>query len=260
MNPKNIVLSILLLFATILVSHAQVNQTDQKGMRQGPWVKNYPHGTRMYEGIFKDGHPVGDFRRYYENGILKSKLDFTEDGISANAVLYHQNGRIASEGTYINQKKEGSWKFYSPDREKYLIAQQEFKEDKRNGQSIGFYPDSTVGDRTMYQNDLKHGDWEQFYENGAPYIKSYYKWGRLNGPYEAWFKNGKKMYSGFYLNDFRDGSWIIYNEDGSVRYKVNYTLGVPDNKKIDIDASNYINNLEKQKGKIPDPQVTGELW
>lgn len=260
MNLQRISLVIVILFIYSCNALCQLNQTDKNGLRQGRWVRNYPHGTKMYEGVFRDGHPVGEFRRYYENGTLKSFLIFSEDGRHADAVLYHPNGRIASKGRYTDQKKEGKWQFFSPVNENYLICEQFYKDDMRNGISLRFYPDSTVGDRTTYLNDQKNGDREQFYEDGSPYTKSYYSEGKMNGKFEAWFSNGTKMYSGMYKNDIRDGQWLIYNEDGSVKYSIEYKNGIPDNPKMDEDASNYIDALEKQKGKIPDPEITGEIW
>lgn len=259
MNLKRIAILVVTVFPFLNII-AQQNITDQNGLKQGPWIRNYPNGTKMYEGVFRDNHPVGEFKRYYENGRIKSVMVFSEDGRQADAVLYHSNGRIASKGKYVNQKKEGKWQFYSADDEGYLICEQNFTGDTRNGISLGFYPDSTVGDRTTYLNDVKNGSREQFYMSGAPYTRSFYSAGKLNGPFEAWFENGNKMYSGSYKNDLRDGSWIIYNEDGSVRYRINYRNGVPDNRQMDIDASKYIDDLEKQKGKIPDPEKTGEMW
>ncbi len=52
-------------------STGDINKTDQSGKKQGLWIKKYPGGTVQYEGTFKDDHPAGLFRRYYENHTLK---------------------------------------------------------------------------------------------------------------------------------------------------------------------------------------------
>ena len=90
-----------------------INQTDSKGRKQGHWIKRYPDQTILYEGYFKDDHPVGEFKRYYEDKTLKSVLQFSNNGKEAIAILYHPNGNIASKGKYVNQKKEGKWQFFS---------------------------------------------------------------------------------------------------------------------------------------------------
>lgn len=259
MNLKKILaVTIILSFSTIVFP--QMNQTDQNGLRQGHWIRNYPNGKPMYDGIFRDGHPVGEFRRFSEDGTLKSVLIFSEDGKVADATIYHPDGRIASKGRYIDQKKEGKWQFYSAEIDGYMISEENYEGNLRNGPSLKFYPDSSLAERTNYMNDVKHGSWEQLYESGKPFIKSNYVNGKLTGKYEAWFENGKTMYSGQYKTDIREGLWLIYNEDGSLKYRIEYRNGVPDNRQMDIDASKYIDSLEKQKGKIPDPEKTGEMW
>ena len=260
MNIKRISILILLILIDFINIYPQLNQTDQNGLRQGHWIRKYPTGVTMYDGIFKDGHPVGEFKRYYENGAIKSVMMFSQDGRQADATLFFPNGSIASKGQYRDQKKEGRWQFYSSREPGYLICEQMFTNDLRNGVSLSFYHDSTIGDRKNYLNDNKNGEWEQFYQSGKIYIKAGYLSDKLNGPFEAWYENGTKMYTGSYRNDARDGTWLIYNEDGSVKYKIQYKNGVPDNHQMDADASKFIDSLESQKGNIPDPEITGEMW
>ena len=65
---------LLLLFAlfTGFAAAAQVNHTDQKGQKQGKWVKTYESGKKRYEGYFKNNIPVGTFTYYFERegGIM----------------------------------------------------------------------------------------------------------------------------------------------------------------------------------------------
>jgi antitoxin component YwqK of YwqJK toxin-antitoxin module len=261
MNPKFFVTSMFLVLMALqpCVSQEKINQTDEKGLKQGHWIKNYPSGIMMYDGYFKDNHPFGEFRRYYENGIVKSVLVFNEDGSQADASLYYENGNLASKGRYIDQKKEGKWQFFSRDIPGYRISEDIYAGNSRNGLSVKFYPDSAVAEKVNYVNDQKNGEWIQLYKNGKNWITSNYNKGKLNGTYEAWYENGIKEISGKYQNNIKNGLWLIYNTDGSVKYKINYTNGVPDNHQMEIDASNLIDSLEKNQGKVPDPEITGEM-
>ena len=45
-----------------------INQTDAKGLKQGFWKAKFDNGRIKYEGYFKDNHPVGELKRYYEEG------------------------------------------------------------------------------------------------------------------------------------------------------------------------------------------------
>lgn len=234
-----------------------INKTDNQGRKQGHWIKRYPDKNVQYEGFFKDNHPVGEFNRYFENKKLMSKLIYSDDGTEANATFYHPNGYIASKGKYINQKKEGKWQFYSSIDKGYLVSEEYYSGNIRNGTSIKFYPDSTVAERVSYINDIKEGPWIQYYPNGAICLKSNYANGKVNGKYEVWFENGQIEFSGQYKDDARDGLWYIYNKDGSLKYKLEYKGGVTDNIQMDIDESNYLDSLERNKGKIADPEISG---
>jgi antitoxin component YwqK of YwqJK toxin-antitoxin module len=238
----------------------EINKTDQQGRKQGHWIKKYPNQSLLYDGHFKDDHPVGEFKRYYENNTLKSLLIYSSDGNEADASIYHPNGYIASKGKYINQMKEGKWKFFSEFIKGYQISEDQYTKNLRNGLALKFYPDSTVAERLIYVNDIREGEWIQYYPDGAVCLKSFYLDGKINGKFEVWFENGKIEFSGQYNNDTRDGLWLIYNRDGTLKYKLNYMAGVTKDRQLDIDESDYLDALEKNKGKISDPEKTGIVW
>ena len=233
---------------------SEINKTDPQGRKQGRWIKKYPGEIVMYDGYFKNDHPVGEFRRFYESSTLKSLLIFSEDGTKADATIYHPNGNIASKGTYINQKKEGKWQFFSALIKDYLICEESYSGNLVNGQSVKFYPDSTVAERVNYINNLKQGELTSYYPNGAKCLNSNYLNDKLNGKFEVWFENGSIQFSGQYNNDTRDGTWYIYNNDGKLKYKLEYIAGVTNDRQLDIDESDYLDSLEKNMGKIADPE------
>lgn len=259
LSVRKIFISILLLIITVLQSIAQFNQTDQKGMKQGHWVRKYPNGVVMYDGFFRDNHPVGELKRYFDDGSIQSVLIFSEDGRKADATLYFPNGKIASKGKYADQKKEGKWQFFSLDTANYMVSEDVYKNDLKDGLSVKFYPDHKIAEQVNWVNGIQNGEFLRLYDSGANWLKSEYVNGKLNGRFEVWFEDGKPECSGQYVNGIKEGNWLYYNEDGSVRYKVTYSNGVPDNPQMDIDATNFIDNLEKNKDKIPDPEKTGEI-
>ena len=84
--------------------------------------------------------------------------------------------------------------------------------------------------------------------------------GKINGKFEVWFENGNIEFSGQYQDDVRNGTWLIYNNDGTLKYKLEYISGVTKDRQMDIDESDYLDSLEKNKGKIADPEKTGVIW
>jgi antitoxin component YwqK of YwqJK toxin-antitoxin module len=261
MNLKTIISASLLAISLIAVCQpeTQINQTDSQGKKQGHWIKRYPDQTILYEGYFKDDHPAGEFIRYYEDKTLKSVLQYSSNGREATAILYHPNGNIASQGKYVNQKKEGKWQFFSAITKGYLISEETYSGNLRNGLSVKFFPDSTVAERVKYVNDVRQGEWIQYYPNGSVCLKSNYVNGRIEGKFEVWFENGIIEFSGQYKNDTREGLWFIYNSNGSVKYRIEYKDGITNDRQMDIDESDYLDSLENNKGQIPDPEKTGIL-
>jgi antitoxin component YwqK of YwqJK toxin-antitoxin module len=259
MNLKILTITCLLAIsahATCQVE-TEINKTDPQGKKQGHWIKKYPNENIMYDGFFKNDHPVGEFKRYYENSTIKSLLIYNENGNEATAVIYHPNGHISSKGKYVNQKKEGKWQFFSAIVKDYLISEENYSGNMRNGLSLKFYPDSTIAEKVFYVNNLKQGEWIQYYPKGSVCLKSTYLNGNINGQFQVWFENGKLEFSGQYKDDSRDGLWYIYNKDGSLKYKMEYADGTTQDRQMDIDESEYLDSIEKKSGEIADPEKTG---
>jgi antitoxin component YwqK of YwqJK toxin-antitoxin module len=261
MHHKIIIIISLSTLSLLLSAQAvpDTNLTDHMGRKQGLWIKNYPDGNIQYEGVFTDDHPVGEFIRYNEDNTISSVLIYSSDGKEADATFYHPNGFIAAKGKYINQMKEGRWLFYSSFYEGYLISEDLYVNNMRNGPSLQFFPDTTVSERIMYVNGKKDGEWVQYYTDGKLFLRSGYSDDKLNGKFEVWYENGQLEISGNYKDNMRNGPWFIYNQDGTLRYKMDYTLGVTNDRQMDIDASDLMDRLEKTRGRIPDPEKTGEI-
>jgi antitoxin component YwqK of YwqJK toxin-antitoxin module len=267
-NSRFIAMSIKIIFTVSLIAFSSIvlcqnetsiNQVDSKGRKQGHWIKRYQDETILYDGYFKDDHPVGEFKRYYENKNLKSVLQFSANGKEASAILYHSNGNIASKGKYINQKKEGKWQFFSERVKDYLISEDIYSADLRNGISLKFYPDSTIAEKVGYVNDIRQGEWTRYYPNGSILLKSNYLNGRIDGKFETWFEDGGIEYSGQYKNDARDGLWLIYSADGTVKYRMEYIDGITKDRQMDIDESKILDSIEQNKDKVQDPEKAGAI-
>ena len=261
MNSRLLFTILIFLIPSMLFSQRDtgLNITDNEGMKQGHWIKKYQNDTIMYEGFFKDNNPEGEFKRFSSDGTLKSLLFYSNKGSEADAQIYHPNGFLAAKGKYINREKEGMWQFYSEFTNGYIVSEESYSQNKRNGSSVKFYPDDSVAEKMNFKNDTAQGEWTKYYPDGSPSLRSVFINGKLNGKFEAWFDNGKIQFSGEYINDKRDGSWLIYDKDGTLKYKMEYSNGVTNDRQMDIDTSDYLDKLESEKGSIPDPEKTGAI-
>lgn len=250
-----ITLSLLLLCATAFTQ----NMTDAAGKKQGPWIKRYPNGKPMYEGTFKDDRPVGIFRRYTEEGVLLSELTYTAARDEAAAVFFYGDGIKAAEGKYIARSKEGTWKFWSATNPHYLISEENYHNDIRHGLSLKYYPDSTLAEKVAWDMGNRSGEWLQYYPDGSVCLRAEYIEGKLEGPFSYYHPNGKLQYEGRYHEDHRTGDWMVFNEDGSLKQIIAYKDGVPADPKVADQETKFLDDLEKNKGRIEVTDITGTV-
>ena len=231
-----VVFSFIFLLSASWSVTAQNNQTDEQGRKQGYWEKEYSNGNPQYKGNFVDDQPVGEFLHYdYKLNLVARVNHLSPD--SAWAKLYHRNSKVSGEGLYINQEKEGEWKFFD-DRGK-LSAIEQFHHGVRNGVSQTFYLNGKVSRRTSYIQGIENGIRIDFNEFGKKVFEGNVVDGVFDGLVTYYHSNGKKRLQGDYRNAVRDGRWTIYDENGLPQKRLDYHLGVlpEDQRAIIQDAT-----------------------
>ncbi len=252
-------LSILVALTLLSITAFPQNLTDAAGKKQGPWVKKYPNGKVMYEGTFKDDRPVGLLRRFTEEGVLLSELTYADGNDEASAVFYYPDGQKAAEGKYIARNKEGLWKFWSSTQPHYLICEEYYHNDTRHGLSLKYYPDSTLAEKVAWDMGNRSGEWLQYYQDGTVCLRAEFLAGKVEGPFSYYHPNGKLQYEGRYREDHRTGDWMIFNEDGSLKQIIPYKDGVPADPKLADRETKFLDDLEKNMGKIEVTDFTGTV-
>lgn len=255
----------LILFSFFITGYisgqVDINFTDENGLKQGKWIKKFENGNIYYEATFRNNKPVGEFIRYYISGKPVSVLYYHENSDSVDAVFYHPNEYLAAKGSYIGQKKEGKWVFYSSREKDCVICRESYINNLKEGKSIKYHLNGNIAEELLYVNDIKQGEWIQYYTDGVMCIKSSYTDNMIDGKFETFHLNGKKEIIGTYINDVRNGEWVFFNEDGSPKRTINYHNGVAENdKELIEEETKYLDMLEKNGGKIEDPEKKGVVW
>ncbi len=201
---KNKITILFLLFTSILFSQ---NQTDDKGLKQGPWKKTHPKSTAtLYEGQFKDDKPVGTFFYFYPS---KSKQAIIKHDIKSNrssAVFFHENGNILSVGIYRSMKKDSIWLNFAPSGR--LSSSETYKDDVLNGMKITYYLSEEINNKTLHKVS------ENNYLNG-----------KLNGEQIEYFESGIVKSKGSYLENIKTGVWEINHPNGKLMNQERYNKG-----------------------------------
>jgi antitoxin component YwqK of YwqJK toxin-antitoxin module len=233
-------LLIFLLTASVSVAaYAQdtVNRKDAAGRKQGYWAKADTAGRKLYEGHFKNDLPAGTFTYYHPNGKIKAVSVFTSDGITARTTTWFPSGKKNAEGTYVNEKREGLWRFFS-EFDEALVSEEMYKEGKKSGVAKTFFPGKGVAEVVTWKNDAQEGAWEQYFDDGVVKLRCAYKNDQKEGPITVFYPTGQKFTTGQYLKGLPEGTWISYDLDGKIIGTDVYQNGVlvkttkqPDNTK-----------------------------
>ena len=246
------IFSIIIILLLPLFVAAQINQTDAEGERHGLWKKQYPNGRLMYEGQFDHGQPVGEWKRYHENGQLKAVIGYKKDSDSAFTQLFSPQGKKIAEGNYLDQQKAGKWIFYSKDRK---IAEDFYENDLKQGTSRKFYETGELHESSQWQDGKLEGNYKVFYKNGEPYMQCKYSEDKRNGLCLTYFENGRIEMEAYYKNNLRHGEWKFYNDEGDHLYTLKYNEGQLLNPEVRDSIDNIqMQNLEKGRHSIPDPE------
>lgn len=247
---KKYIALILILFPVYTFS--QVNETDANGLRQGLWKKQYPNGKTMYEGQFRDGKPVGEWKRFYDGGQVKAIINYQVDSDTASAQLFDEWGRKVAEGIFVNEKKEGTWAIYAANRK---VAEEHYVSGLKDGVCRKFYNSGQKLEESEWKGGKQEGKYQVFYKTGAPYMQCKFSNNLRNGLCLSYFPNGKLELEAHYKNSLRTGDWKYYNEDGVLLYTLKYNEGKLLNPEVRDSIDNLqMQKLEKGKDSILDPE------
>jgi antitoxin component YwqK of YwqJK toxin-antitoxin module len=241
----------LLVVSLLSSSVFSINEVDSKGRKQGVWKKPYGNGYFMYEGEFKDGQPVGTFKRYYENGVLKSIQQYGENETSA-IVIYENDGLTkAAQGAYIGKEKEGEWIYYVDGKvsliEHYAkgVLVDTVKSFAKTGELI---------EKTPYKNGKMDGLQSRYLEDGKLYSESPFKMGVEDGVYKLYEGHDFPVIEGLYVGGKKHGNWLLKDDAGNVKDTMKYDMGVLLNRRELIkEQAKEADEYEKNEGKIPEP-------
>ncbi len=234
------------------------NKTDMKGMKQGLWVKYFESGCVEYEINFKNGKPVGVYRKYYENGELKANMFFDAKSERASAILYNEKAQKMAMGYYFNKQKDSLWQYYIADS--IMLKEEYYTKGVLNGRATTYslinYPD--ILDEKFYKNGLQDSIWirNYFTENGTPQFICYMKNGKREGTYVHFYQNKRPKMKGQFKDGLETGTWTYYYPDKNGSYEIKYIKGVPENNdEITEKQTQELEKMKKERGRFK--EITG---
>jgi len=252
--------------------------------KNGYNVFYYPSGKISSQGYMKDGKPNGYWKTFYENGVIKSEgnrrdlqLDsiwkfYSDSGklnLSINyyqgkkngfrttflktetieeyfkndvkdSITYHlyPNGKIKSKVKFVNGREEGLETEYSPDG--IIITLNDYK----HGYVIN------IEKINRFRDGLKHGIWKKFYNNEKIQSEGNYSYGKKDGYFKEFDKNGNLTKIEKYENDnLIDDAPELASLEVKTDYYINGKLKIVQSYKNDIPEG-------VRREYSPDGQIT----
>lgn len=252
---KQFLLLFTIAFTFILSTNGQsdtLNQENDQGEKIGYWIKTDTDGNKIYEGTFANDKPIGKLVRYYPSGTVQAIMNFQNDQVTSYTQLFLENGDLAGEGIFVNNRKNGDWKYYLNDS--ILLNTESYQNGVKHGKSISYYENKQVSEIINWNLGQKDGEWIKYYTNGAKKMETKYKNNILQGKFTSYTISGSIDVTGYYVNDKMHGIWKYTDDKGKI-IEVEYIHGVPKNKEeFERKEMEKLEELEKNKGKIMEPE------
>ncbi len=151
----------------------------------------------------------GEWKKYHENGALRYVGSFKNDQPIGEFTYYYNTGKIQSKMTHT---KNGSY-------------------------SITYHKEGGPKAVGKFVNQKKDSTWVYYDLDGYKIASDYYVKGLRNRISKTFYQSGKVAEEKEYKDDFEQGSWNKYWEDGKKKMTATYEKGALEGKAV------YYNSL-----------------
>lgn len=204
------------------------------GKLEGKFFQIAPDGREIvtyYHGNLKNG-PHWIFYPPNEKGEKFKAIEtvFENDQVEGLVVEFNQEGVKIAETPYVQGRKEGQARIYSPDER--LSATIDFRNDKKHGIATQYFPSGAVFRETSYREDLKEGEEKTYFDNGVVASVFVYQGDQLNGLCQSWNREGVLQFEAEYAEGLRHGKFNKYYEDGKPYIQQTFVYDKAEGKKV----------------------------
>ncbi len=267
---------------TVEINYAQ---GKKNGLRksfdpQGRLVKTEPFKEDMLQGFAQEFYPTGELKKeipYVDNLKKGAGYVYEKDGrvivlhtYKANVLTkeqrinrkdesgqkqglwidFYDSKMIRIEGPYVNNLKNGYWKYYQPNGNLIRVEKWVMGELIENAGEVAkievkkrLHPGTgNLAFRGTYRNGKPEGVHREYntegeviagkvYSNGIVLFEGIVdEEGRKQGPWKEYYETGELKAEGKYRDDLKVQTWKYYYRNGKVEQKGDYMRGLPEGK------------------------------
>jgi uncharacterized protein len=252
------------------IKHGMETVYDSLGraMEQLPWLENVKQGEgitffpdqsikRITPYVLDEPHGAG--REFASDGRLITRLDYHRGYLRGSEavnrfdgelrkrgiwVVFHENGRVAEEGSYSADLRHGYFRFYRSSGDLDRIEQYEWGvmiEDAEMTMVLdirkSYHENGSIKSVGGYKEGVKHGVFREYDEDealtgGAEYTNGHQTAtgltlpsGDRDGQWKLYYDDGSVKARGDYMEGKRNGAWMFFSETGELVQQGNYRSG-----------------------------------
>lgn len=146
---------------------------DEKGEKAAAILYD-EKGNKLGMGFYKNQKKDSLWQYFVNDSIVISQVSYKngiKNGIEITYSIYSYPN-ILEETTWVNDKKEGTWRHYFEDGKPQFFI--DYKNDKRNGKYVAFDQDGRTIAKGQYENNVSVGKWEYLDYEKNKYIEVEY--------------------------------------------------------------------------------------
>jgi len=220
----------------------------EKGKLKSVLLMQDPLHNPLDYGDFVEGS--GLLKRYRPSGSLFSEIQY-KNGERHGRAWYYRNGKIAANGSFRNNLKVGTWKFYN--QAGTLHYEIDFYDAKNQWAYVTVYGNSGFErEESEYWKGLRHGLARTYSFLNELENEKHYAFGYLHGTYLEFLKGGKERTQGAYAFGMKVGDWKYFNPSGRTTFEERFVR----NPSIDTSSIQFydMNDIERI------PMMSSVIW
>ncbi len=204
-------------------------------------------GVGQKNDSLKPGTMHGIWKKYYQNGKVKSILSYHCGLMQGNFYNYNENGNLETQEFYF----EGRLKTSQNYNQKGILEEVDnfeynFKKtrDYKTTNHKEFYENGDLKIESIIieeENDIDIETFKQYYPNGFLKTEKRLVNDYRNGLYREYYENGNAKYEGLFENDKPKGKQYFYSENGTLlkieTWKKNKLKNTTTNKEASIKTT-----------------------
>lgn len=190
----------------------------------------YPNGQMRSEGKWDGKQRSGEWKFYFDDGVLFAKADFTNKKEGSNWQIWQGKDNqiigkkdsiismaFSNEGTIVtlSVKRGNGEVFYRFFNSFHLMEKVNLKGNIPQGQAMTWFENGAINSETYYKDGIKDSIYVVYAESGQKIVSGQYKKGTKVGKWEFYSSNGKPQ--GMEIYDM-DGTILKENTNSGLIY------------------------------------------